>query len=538
MSAGRGLGGLKPGPESDFVIVQAQPGSRKKREPGDARKRRRWLLGGAVVIAALTYAGVAEARHLNPPEVPRYGVVTLPFADLANQPTVLDPSVVSCGAPAPKPRHTSGSFSLSEQAWDVTTEGTNGVISSGGTALFDGDARANVTYSARIASSDPEPTPLLVSPVAFVYVQDGVVVGWAGSRFDFGSSAFVTAMPDSARALTGPVPPADTSCVGGAPVAGSVPAGEYQVYPVVRLLASPELAAEAWLFWHGFTVPDMARDASGTPDSWDCRHPQSYDSRKVTTALCATEPIAGVSINRDAESISVPYTATYFAKNVDNTLVGDPTVVTLKAVPVPSGLTETPASASDLRCGALVANLPGDSWGPAATTPIEQSVVESFGAAEASNEEGLRLAILPATPGVTRVTYPEPLRTWIYGWNTGAQYSDSRVTILGTATATVASGAPIPLDRVAGPSVTTVTLTDVRWCDGPDGPADPASIRGLTVTAGPAEQILDRSSATSALVRGLVWAGPVTVTVDGATTTAERFGSWVAETSYFDYLTN
>ena len=535
MSAGRGLDG--PEPESDFVIVQAHPASRKKREPGDARKRRRWLLGGAVVIAALTYAGVAEARHLNPPDVPRFGIVTLPFTNFANQPTVLDSSIASCGARAPKPRDASGAFTLSEQEWDVTTDGANGVIHSGGTALFDGDARANVTYSARIASSDPEPTPLLLSPVAFVYVQDGVVVGWAGSRFDFGSSAFVTATSDSAPTLTSPVPSADTSCVGATPVAGSVPAGEYRVYPVVRLLASPELAAEAWLFWHGFTVPDRVRNASATPGSWDCRHPQSYDSRKVTTALCATEPIAGVSINLDAESISVPYTDTYFAKPVDETLVGDPTVVTFKAVPAPNGLAESPVHARDLTCGARLADLPWDSWGGAPANPIDQSAVESFGAAKASREEGLGLAILPSTPDVTRVAYPEPLRAWIYGWSTDTQDTDVPATILGTATATVASGAPIPLDRVAGPSVTTVTLTDVQWCDGPDGPADATSIRGLTVTAGPGTQIIDGSPATSALVGGLIWAGPVTVTVDGVTTTADQFGSWVAETSYFDYLT-
>ncbi len=532
------MGRPEPEPESDFVIVQAHPASRKKREPGDARKRRRWLIGGAVVIAGLTVAGVAEARHLNPPEVPRFGIVTLPFTDLANQPTVLDPSVASCGARAPKPRDTSGAFALTEQAWDVTTDEGNMVIYSGGeTAPFDGDVQANVTYSARITDSDPEPTPLQISPVAMVYVQDGVVVGWGGSHFDFGSASFLTVTPGFAPTLTSWVYPADTSCVDGAPVAGPLPAGEYQVYPVVRLLASPELAAEAWLFRRGFTVPDKVSSASDTPGSWDCRHAQSYDSGQVTTALCAAGPIAGVSINRDAESISVPYTATYFAKNVDETLIGDPTVVTLKNVPTPNGLAESPVSPSDLRCGARLADLPWDSWGGASTNPIDQSVVESFGAAEASSEEGLRLAILPSTPDVTQVSYPEPLRVWIYGWDTDAQHSDIRVNILGTATATVAGGAPIPLDRVAGPSVAPVTLTNVQWCDGPDGPADATSIRGLTVTAGPATQIIDRSPATSALVGGLIWAGPVTVTVDGVTTTTDHLASWVAETSYFDDLT-
>ena len=489
------------------------------------------------MIATLTYAGIAEARHLNPPDVPRFGIVTLPFTDLASQPTVLDSSIASCGARAPKPRDASGAFTLSEQAWGVTTDGANGLIHPGGTALFDGDARANVTYSARIASSDPEPTPLLLSPVAFVYVRDGVVVGWAGSRFDFGSSAFVTATSDSSRTLTSPVPPADTSCVGGTPVAGSVPAGEYRVYPVVRLLASPELAAEAWLFWHGFTVPDRVRNASVTPGSWDCRHPQSYDSGKVTTALCATEPIAGVSINLDAESISVPYTDTYFAKNVDETLVGDPTEVTVKAVPAPGGLAETRVRAGDLGCGVRLADLTWDSRGGAPTGPIDESAMESFGAEKASREDGLRLAILPSTPDVSKVTYPEPLRVWMYGWSTDTQDTDVPPVILGTATAAVAGGAPIPLERVAGPSVVPVTLTNVQWCDGPDGPVDAASIRGLTVTAGPGTQIIDGSPATSALVGGLIWAGPVTVTVDGVTTTTEFLASWVAETSYFDSLT-
>ncbi len=133
--------------------------------------------------------------------------------------------------------------------------------------------------------------------------------------------------------------------------------------------------------------------------------------------------------------------------------------------------------------------------------------MESFGAAEAAGGEGLRLAILPSTAGVTRVAYPEPLRAWIYGWATGESGADGPPAILGTATATVAGGAPIPLDRVAGPSVALVTLADVQWCEGPDGPADAATIRGLTVTAGPATQIIYGGAATSALIGGIVWAG-------------------------------
>jgi hypothetical protein len=162
----------------------------------------------------------------------------------------------------------------------------------------------------------------------------------------------------------------------------------------------------------------------------------------------------------------------------------------------------------------------------------------SFGAAEASRDGGLRVAILPSTPDVTQVTYPEALRVWIYGWRTDAEDTDtSAATILGSATATVAGGAPIPLDRVAGPSVASVTLADVEWCDGPDGPADAATIRGLNVTAGPATQLLYSGPATSALVGGLVWAGRVAVTVDGATTSTDQVATWEAENSSYDYLT-
>ena len=173
---------------------------------------------------------------------------------------------------------------------------------------------------------------------------------------------------------------------------------------------------------------------------------------------------------------------------------------------------EWPVGTGSLACGVRVANLPWDSWGGAVPDPIDRSVMVSFGAAEASRDGGLRVAILPSTPDVTQVTFPEPLRVWIYGWSTDAQGTDAQptdtsATILGTATATVAGGAPIPLDRVAGPSVAPVTLADVEWCDGPDGPADAATIRGLNVTAGPATQILYGGPATSALIGGLVWAG-------------------------------
>ena len=527
MSAGRGKGGREPQPEpgSDFVIVQELPAPRRTREPGDARKRRRWLLAGAVVVAGLTYAGIAGERHLNPPEVPRYGIVTLPFTDLANLPTVLDPSIASCGAHAPKPRDASGTFALEAQLWET------GILERD---IVDYSGQANVSYSARITTSDSGLTPLQVSPVAMVYVQDGVIVGWGGDHFDFGSATFLTMTSQVAPSLTGPVAPAETRCVDGTPVAGPLPAGEYQVYPVVRLLASPEIAAEAWLFRRGYAVPDTASGASDLRDSWDCQHAVA-DSGQVASALCAAEPIAAVSINRDAESISVPYTATSFAKSVDETLVGAPTVVTLRPA-------EWPVGTGGLACGVRMANLPWDSWGGEVPDPIDLSVMASFGAAEASRDGGLRVAILPSTPDVTQVTYPEPLRVWIYGWSTDAQQTDAQHTdtpaaILGMATATVAGGAPIPLDRVAGPSVASVTLADVEWCDGPDGPADAATIRGLNVTAGPATQILYGGPATSALIGGLVWAGRVVVTVDGTPTSTDQVATWEAETSSYDYLT-
>ena len=258
MSAGRGTGGPEPEPEPgpDFVIVQALPAPRRRREPGDARKRRRWLLAGAVAIAGLTYAGIAEERHLNPPEVPRYGIVTLPFTDLANLPTALDPSIASCGAHAPKSRDASGTFALEEQLWEAgIPEGD----------VVDYSGQAHVSYSARITTSDSGLTPLQISPVAMVYVQDGVVMGWGGAHFDFGSATFLTMTSQVAPTLTGVVTPAETRCVDGTPVAGPLPAGEYQVYPVVRLLASPEIAAEAWLFRRGFAVPDTASSASDSP---------------------------------------------------------------------------------------------------------------------------------------------------------------------------------------------------------------------------------------------------------------------------------
>lgn len=535
MSAGRGKGG--PEPESDFVIVQATSASRKKRDPGDARKRRRWFLGSAIVIAGLTYAGITGERHSNPPEVPRFGIVTLSFTDLANLPTVLDPSVASCDAPAPKSRDSAGTFALEEQSWNVRTlDGDILTYLDEGTVPFSGEAQADVTFSARITTSNAEATPLQISPVAMVYVQDGVVVGWGGSHFDFSSATFLTMTPVSEPTVTALVTPTEAHCIDGEIVAGPLPPGEYQVYPVVRLLASPEIAAEAWLSRRGFTVPDKAWSASDSSHSWDCQHALS-DSQQVASALCAEEPIAAVSINRDADSMSVPYTATYFAKNVDETLVGDPTVVTLRNTRAADGLAELPAVTDTLRCGVRVTNLPWDSWDGAVPDPIDQSVMESFGAAEASRDEGLRVAILPSTPDVTQVIFPEALRVWVYGWSTNALHTDDPAAILGTATATVAGGTPIALDRIAGPSVAPVTLTDVQWCDGPDGPVDAESIRGLNVTAGPAEQFLYRSPATSALVGGLVWAGPMVVTVDGATITTDHLASWVAETSSFDYLT-
>jgi len=450
--------------------------------------RRRLLAASGVVAAAAAFAvGVAttaSAYFRTPPPAATPDVVlgeaTIPFDRFPVDGTIIpnneyEPIApgLGCGAPAPTPVSSEDGIS-----WDV---GRRDEISSA------------LPVDATLRYADGE-LPASVSGMGFVFVQDGVIVGWV-APWQQGIWADYPTLNRDGVPLSGYFSGLGYLCDahgGGSP--NILPDGDYEVYPVVVVTASPEDAARAYLMARGYEVPvDQAEGiAAFVPGSWDCSpggwaHARNQGMPWVgarPSVLCA-DGLDGVAVDREAKTVTVPYSSFYYTRTASATLIGEPARYTApdSAAEIGSYSVEFADPVSDpsaLTCGRDVGvNI-------AMTSPLARTAVASGAIDPSANEtlpagEPARLVLLP-TPGTDSSTlaYPDGLRVWLVAHpdpETLAPPNDPEAlrpyayAVVGTATATVGDGAPIPLDRFSGPSRTTVTLTDVQWCDAAYQPA-------------------------------------------------------------------
>lgn len=490
-------------------VAGGAPQARRVVARAVALRRRRAAVTALVTAALVLSASVvawAATTAWRDPGVIRLGYATLDFAPTGDASlAVLDPAVATCGAPAPTPTMIDASegFRIVDQSWVVGTSHAQGTQTGAAVSLV-------------VARDDPTPLPVTLPEPAFVWVADGVVVGWSGDAARPSAGTLVAFADGLPHEVKGSAFGVDVACVGGSPQGGALEQSDYQVYPVVRLVATQETAAVVWLDRVGYGVPVAGQGSSAlfVPGSWDCRQ----SGGAGVSALCAPAAIDGVTVDRSAETVTIPYDTDVYAHDVDVTLVGSPITVHVG----PSyrwfdqnrrDLPPVPTAPDDMSCGKLLRTAPTDGADAAAGYPVEVTALRSMTRADIANGATLTLALLPAQADVAEaIAYPEPMHAWIIGW-TGlpmgrGSYAAIRQ-VMGTATVTVADGEDVKLHRFVGASLARVSVADIDWCPGPSNGA----LAGITFT------------------------GPEALTIDGQVSIGDRFGSWDANKPVFDSIT-
>ena len=453
-------------------------------------RRRRFAAVSVVTVASLVLLGVASAvgaevvsHHGTPPaDVPlRYARTTISFDESADATGYLPPiiaadAVATCGEAPPDPVPTAGDFALSG-----TLTGPLGEHVSGDPMEFAG----SITYT---GTSD-----LPVDVTDFVWTQGGRVVGFTE---DTGSPTFTNQRHGRRTVVNPNYLGQEEICVDGAFVAGDLPPGDYEEYPVIRVLATPELAAKQWLAQQG--IDNWLAPPPGqvwAPGSWDCAN--SLNDGGARNLLCNPHAVPGVTVDSDKLTASVPYDSTVFVREVNVTLIGPSAAITV-ALPAPTELVTSDGSPSvgssqypggwgpsDLTCGVTV-NGP-----PFAEDPNRYSVAGGMALApEGSGDTAdLSLSLFPVGGLLNgTVTYPDPLTVWFLanttthpdGWNS----TSYGMTVIGTGTILINGGDPVTLSRFDGPTVVPVEVTDATWCGGILADVTVVAYTGIRVVGG------------------------------------------------------
>lgn len=445
-----------------------------------ATRRRAGRLAGATIVAlgvaSLAATTAISLGHEVAPAVPPetiLGTVTLPFDSTSAPVGNLAPLGLACGDPAPTPVTRSDGIE-----WDVADPPGD---------LYTG---AGITTTLRTTGGDT--LPASVSLLGFVFVRGGEVAGWTYNSEVPLEDEYRYLDSLSPYHLRGTVDPWGKVCPGHGANETLAP-GDYEWYPVVHVTASPETAAREWLKLQGYSVPSDTAEALSmlAPGSWDCGtfvapvgtmadgSPVNYTR---LSALCAPPTLAGVILDREARTITLPYTAALYTRSLEVTLVGDPLSFTQPPVNRDSsvattGFDETPpepvADTSGLACGAHVDA--GANFATGRTSVGAEAAAFRPGAgANFENGSTLDLWLLPpALPPTWTVSYPDPLRVWFFAEaptpaNGLIKMRGPGYTVIGSATAVVNEGAPLALERVEGPTKTPVDLSAIQWCSASD----------------------------------------------------------------------
>ncbi len=442
-----------------------------------ARRRARALVGtslaGLAAIGLAATAATSLESRVPPAVAPDtiLGIVTLPFDAQASTGVAPIPLGVACGDPAPTPVTRADGIE-----WDV--------------AAPPGELYPGAGITTTLRSTDGGTAPSSVSLMGFVIVRDGVVAGWKyNSEFaDLAEFHYLDSFSDDH--VRGTIDAPDAVCPGQGSLYSLAP-GDYEWYPVIHVTASPEIAAREWLRLQGYSVPlDNATELSQfSPGSWDCEtfpYPSGPGADLLTdyplpSALCAPTAVEGVTIDRDARTISLPYTARLYSRTLAVTLVGEPIAYTQPPEPAfeppgPStGFDESPvlpvADTAELTCGAHVDA--GANFVTGRTSVAVEAAALVPGATFADGSTGDLTLLPPVLPPTGQVAYPDPLRVWFLAEapvpsNGLMKVRGPGYSVIGTGTALVADGEPVPLHRSMGPSTVTVVFSDLQWCEAAD----------------------------------------------------------------------
>ena len=285
-----------------------------------AGRRRRTALAGTAA-AGLALAGLAATLGVsiaqNPqPAASAPGDIVVSLAtDYVGSATTLSLTHY-CGEAPPAPAPITGDFSLTSQVPSLADNLTTDVTANGGGY---GAVRTRDVLSLAARHDGHGKVR-----VGWLFVQNGVVVGyiqdgpWVGN-FATGFNAWSSSKPMSLDSWTLEA----ASCDPGSPIVGlqygdtwSLPAGDYEAYPIVAVDTTNQFDALATLAAAGISPSPIS--GVTLPGSWDCRYSTERSGR--TPINCVEPSIYDPGTNR--ASVTVP--PEFQSPAIHETLVGNP----------------------------------------------------------------------------------------------------------------------------------------------------------------------------------------------------------------------
>ncbi|WP_084038752.1 hypothetical protein [Demequina sp. NBRC 110053] len=292
-----------------------------------------WAGTASLAILAITVGAVhgaasdsteppSAAAHSPTPSLPpapaeepaAWALATVEFG--AERDWLADPLVEGppqCGEPLPGSMSARDGFRAEHQVPDrvFVRAGTSGTA-----------ARASAT----IRYGRPDEFPVVVDPMVGLVARDGVVVGWLTPSARRGVTTFSRAYPSTqhwiglgvlAVACDGA---ADAGPTAGTPAVRTLEAGDYEVAWMTRVHATEEANARADLAGRGYSVPPASLLAAFREGSYECER-EREESRSALPLTCDPGAVPGTAVDAEAGSITFPYRADAFGREVDVTFV-------------------------------------------------------------------------------------------------------------------------------------------------------------------------------------------------------------------------
>lgn len=298
----------------------------------------------------------------------------------------------------------------------------------------------------------------------WLFVQDGVVVGFLDFQPAVGDpSTGLSVWSANEPLLLSAVTPIASVCETGGPTStrgewATLPVGEYEAYPVVRVDTSIQYDAIHYLADQGISPQPLSYNGTSAPGSWDCE--QAIASGDLAPVDC----VEGY-LDAGTRSVAVTVPPAYQSPEIHDTLIGNPIPYSRSGSPslLGSEFREN-APTFDYCTNEQLAQWGIDLSAPPSSGPDPilywgQGNIDSLRSGASVTIDGLLLG--PAGQDGTL--------TGLTDLSAGLVARPEMLPIfdVGHASATVSGGGPVTLDRYVGPTPITLEIDDAVWCGAP-----------------------------------------------------------------------
>lgn len=446
--------------------AEALPGTRRT----IARRRRAtaagYGAGSLLAVGGLAVGGVLLASREDPapassvsptPSPSPTGEAPLAYTtiDLTDEAGVLTGSPVEnemCGQPAPEPASQDGEFSA-----DFTFVGDS-TLDQGQASTRQG-ALARATLEASLDGK----LPAFTSDLEGLIVRDGVVVGFLPGGGTGGWTMFSDGHEQNASLeWWGSAIPCDRET--DERLAG----GDYELMLTIGVTASEREAAlmevqNARLQLLGGELVEVLE-----PGAYECDRYQ--DSQSPGILNCDVTALPGTSIDREAGTITIPYQASLYVRDVDARMYSEPIPITLTDF-VDDYEEARHEAGEELTAGAVPAC--GQSYGWVAGGEVALESRTSMGILDAGDTVASHVWVNGTSWREASVELPVTPRAWLLeGYDVPLDDGSSiwALRVVGWMALAAQKGPDVDVTRGDGPQPWPLDVTEVSWCEGVDRP--------------------------------------------------------------------